>query len=176
MSSLPQSAFSVRRIRTAEWRQARDLRLRALRDPNAPIAFLDTVENASAQPDEFWRERAERAAEGDTAQFVAIAENGEWFGTATALPNRERPRTGVVVGVYVADRHRGAGAIEALLDAVEHWAALQRFTALFLEVHVDNGRAQAAYEKSGFVRTGEVVDGDNGRDHVMVRPIRTAAR
>ena len=77
---------AVRRIRTDEWENVRDLRLRALQDPAAPIAFLDTFASASAQPDGFWRGRTAHAADGDTAaQFVAIADDGEWIGSATVL-------------------------------------------------------------------------------------------
>lgn len=161
---------SVRRIRADEWRQVKALRLQALADPVADLAFLDTLEHATSQPDEFWIERARNSADGaDAAQFVAIADDGAWFGTATVLRHRDREGAGLVVGVYVADGHRGAGAIEALLDAAAEWTRQQGWSELLLEVHVDNARAIAAYERCGFVCTGEITEHVNGSEYVMRR-------
>ncbi|MBS1907142.1 MAG: GNAT family N-acetyltransferase [Actinobacteria bacterium] len=171
--------FAVRRIRSDEWARARELRLRALQDPVAALAFLDTFENASAQPDAFWQHRTADAAEGGpNAQFVAIADDGEWFGSATVLPSRlEVPEsTALVVGVYVAEGHRGAGAIETLFDECATWSAEQGAYGITLEVHVDNHRAQAAYERCGFTRTGQVTEHENGREYVMARPVVPDAR
>jgi len=172
-------SFHVRRIRAEEWRRARDLRLRGLQDPAAAIAFLDTFENASRQPDGFWQARATDAADGEeAAQFVAIDEDGVWFGSATVLATflGALPAAALVVGVYVAEGHRGAGAIETLFDECAAWAAEQGAAELTLEVHVDNHRAQAAYERCGFTRTGQITELANGHEYVMTRPLVPAAR
>jgi len=42
-----------------------------------------------------------------------------------------------------------------------------------VEVHVDNGRAVAAYERCGFTRTGELTEHVNGTEYVMSRPLAT---
>ncbi|VXC19372.1 Protein N-acetyltransferase, RimJ/RimL family [Microbacterium sp. 8M] len=167
-------SFTVRRVEAGEWERVRELRLRSLQDPVAALAFLDTFENASAQPDEFWRQRTANAAPGGpNAQYVAIAEDGEWFGSATVIPSQTSAgrATALVVGVYVADGHRGAGVIEVLFDECAAWAADHGYTELTLEVHVDNHRAQAAYERCGFTRTGEITELANGREYVMARPV-----
>ncbi|WP_447652958.1 GNAT family N-acetyltransferase [Microbacterium sufflavum] len=162
----------VRRVEAGEWPQVKALRLRALADPAAPIAFLDTVEHASGQPDRFWQERTVNAAEPSAAaQFVAVTDAGEWVGTATVLPHRERPEAGLVVGVYVADEHRGSGVIDALLDTAAAWALEQGLAALELEVHVDNDRAQAVYARAGFARTGEIETTGFGREWVLRREL-----
>ncbi|MFC4139449.1 MULTISPECIES: GNAT family N-acetyltransferase [unclassified Microbacterium] len=168
-------SVEVRRVAPDEWAEVKALRLRALGDAVAHLAFLDTLEHASAQPDAFWQERTRNAASGDqAAQFVAIADDGEWFGSATVIDHRDHPGSGLVVGVYVADGHRGAGTIEALFDAAASWARSTGRSALYLEVHVDNHRAQRAYERWGFVRTGEITHLDNGEEYVMVRAIGAA--
>jgi ribosomal protein S18 acetylase RimI-like enzyme len=61
----------------------------------------------------------------------------------------------MLYGVYVVPSARGAdaGVTDALLDAVESWAR-EDYATLRLEVHEDNARARAAYEKRGFVPTG----------------------
>lgn len=165
-------SIAVRRITSEDWREVKALRLQALADAAAPMAFLDTVEHAAAQPDRLWQERAANAA-GDAAaaQFVAIADDGTWTGTVTVLPHREQHDAGLVVGVYVADAHRGAGVIDALFDAAAIWSRDRGLRALVLEVHVDNERAQAVYRRRGFVRIGEIETSGFGREWVMRREL-----
>lgn len=165
-------SISVRRIRADEWAEVRALRLRALQDPAAGIAFLDTFENASAQPDGFWQARTTGGAEDeDAAQFVAVSSEGEWIGSLTVLHAGSAARAALVVGVYVAPEGRGRGAIDALFDAAAAWSVATGSIRLRLEVHVENARARAAYERNGFVLTGELVESSAGTDQVMVRPI-----
>ena len=165
-------SISVRRVEADDWREVKALRLRALADEAAPIAFLDTVEHASAQPDRFWQERtANAAAPAAAAQFAAIADDDRWVGTVTVLPHREHADAGLVVGVYVADEHRGAGVIDTLMEAAARWAQESGLAALLLEVHVDNARAQAVYGRCGFVRIGEIESTGFGREWVMRRDL-----
>lgn len=169
----------VHRVLATEWAEVRTLRLRSLQDPVAALAFLDTFENASTLPDEFWQRRtSDAAAGGPNAQFVAIAEDGEWFGSATVIGSQvpDVETTALVVGVYVAEGHRGGGTIEALFDECATWAAELGATELTLEVHVDNHRAQAAYERCGFTRTGQITELANGHEYVMTRPVVPDAR
>ena len=53
----PVSKYVVRPVRAEEWVAVREIRLAALRDPAAPIAFLEAYEAAVARSEEFWRER-----------------------------------------------------------------------------------------------------------------------
>ena len=172
----------IRRIRADEWEQARMLRLAALADPAAPIAFLDTLENALELPEEFWAARTLGVAEGPSAQFVAVAPSGEWLGTVVVLVFEAGTedywghpvlgRRANVVGVFVRARARGAGLIDALFDAAMAHARDQGFEELYLEVHRDNTRARGAYERIGFVATGAVIESEQGVDDVMVARLR----
>lgn len=159
----------IRPIRAHEWREVRELRLRALRDEAAAIAFLDDHDDAAARPDAFWQARAEAASldAGDAArarQFVAIAPDGTWVGSVSVLLEREgeadfegapiREAGGAVVGVYVDPSHRGAGVIDGLLDAAVDWVRARGLRRIRLTVHADNLRAQAAYRRAGFRPTG----------------------
>lgn len=56
--------YVIRAVRGDEWEKVKELRLVALRDPAANVAFLETEEGALAQGDEFWQQRAAGAAEG----------------------------------------------------------------------------------------------------------------
>jgi GNAT superfamily N-acetyltransferase len=162
------------------------LRLEALRDEVAHLAFLETYEQAAARPDSFWRERTDRAAQGRGArQLVAERADGRWLGTLTVLV--ERPGTEVfggtapmpqahVVGVYVRPEARGTGLSRELLQAGAEWAWAvpePHIDRVRLWVHEDNARAEALYTKGGFVRTGATTPmpgGDRGLEHELALP------
>lgn len=163
--------FEIRPVTSEDWPAVRELRLAALQDPAAPIAFLDTYESAAAQPDAFWQERTTGAAEGSRTarQFVAVGEDGEWGGTLVMLLEEagsvdwagaavER-RQGHVVGVFVRPEWRGDGVvIGALFHAGLGWAWSQEgLERVRLIVHEDNSRAQKVYQRLGFTPSGLVV-------------------
>ncbi|MER7951074.1 GNAT family N-acetyltransferase [Streptomyces sp. NPDC096079] len=165
--------YSIRTIRADEWERTREIRLAALRDPIAHLAFLDTYESAVERPDAFWKERAEGASEtgdGRVRQLVAEAPDGSWAGTISLLV--ERPSDEVrfgeaakvdqthIVGVYVRPEARGTGVIDALFRAGVEWSWTLPDPAIArvrLYVHEDNARAAAFYRRFGFVATGERV-------------------
>ncbi|MFJ2897953.1 GNAT family N-acetyltransferase [Streptomyces sp. NPDC087218] len=163
----------MRVVRADEWERVKELRLAALRDPVADIAFLETYEQSLACSDEFWQERARNASEegsGDVRQFVAVAPDGRWEGSVTVLIERPDAEArfgegaGVnqahVVGVFVRPEARGGGLAEELFRAGMDWAwSLEepRIERVRLYVHEDNLRAAAFYRRIGFVATGRSV-------------------
>ncbi|MFF3205229.1 GNAT family N-acetyltransferase [Streptomyces sp. NPDC002962] len=180
--------YEVRVVRAEEWALVKALRLLALRDPVAHLAFLETYETAAARPDSFWQERAAGASEGAAAgvrQFVAEAEDGQWAGTVTLLLEDagtvdwagfpvER-RQGHIVGVYVRDEWRGGGMTRALLDAAVDRAWEWGVERVRLIVHEKNARAQGAYRKAGFIPTGRTVplgqgSGEDEYEFALERP------
>ncbi|MEU6311233.1 GNAT family N-acetyltransferase [Streptomyces sp. NPDC047014] len=179
----------IRAVRAEEWEKVRELRLAGLEDPAAPVAFLETVEQAQGHPDEFWQARAQGASHGRAArQFVAVGPGGEWDGAVTVLVEEagttdlfglevERAQ-GHVVGVFVRAAWRGRGLAEALFDAALEWAwgveepGLERVR---LFVHEGNARAGAFYRRYGFEVSGVVVPKPGGGgalevEYVMARP------
>ncbi|MFE9098856.1 GNAT family N-acetyltransferase [Streptomyces sp. NPDC007264] len=159
----------IRSIRPDEWPAAKELRLVALRDPVAHLAFLETYEEAVAKPDSFWQERAEGAAEGAAAaqQIIAEGPDGSWAGTLTVLIEEagtkdwagflvER-KQGHVVGVFVRPEQRGTGLTEALFAAGLEWAWGCGAERVRLIVHEENTRARSLYRKVGFVPSGVTV-------------------
>lgn len=181
------SRDTVRPIRADEWAKVKELRLLALKDPAAPIAFLDTYEQAAAEPDSFWQQRAMRAAGGTrTRQFVAEAEDGTWSGTVTVLiedagnddvfGGAVQQRQAHVAAVFVRPEHRGSGVIDALFATAVAWAwAVPDVARVRLYVHEDNARAERFYRRFGFVPSGATVPmkGDPSkveREMVLARP------
>lgn len=165
--------YVIRPVRAEEWQLVKELRLAALQDPAAPVAFLETYEQGLERSDDFWRERtvdASEAGDGEVRQFVAEAPDGSWAGSVTVLI--ERPdgevRFGTaadvhqahVVGVFVRPEARGGGVAEELFRAGMDWAwSLRepRIERVRLYVHENNPRASAFYRRIGFVPTGETV-------------------
>ncbi len=178
--------YTVRPVRAHEWREVKALRLTALRDDAAPIAFLETYDDAASRPDEFWRDRTRGSSldAGDDAavrQFAAATDDGTWVGTATVLVERAGdvdfagavvPESGGhVVGVFLHPAHRGRGLLGDLLGAATDWARERGLPRARLHVHADNGRAQRAYEKAGFVATGARITAVNGPELEMAKAL-----
>ncbi|MGP8296396.1 GNAT family N-acetyltransferase [Streptomyces inhibens] len=162
--------YVIRQVRVDDWLAVKELRLAALRDPMAPIAFLETYEQARAQPDEFWKDRTARGAEGGpNRQFVAEGPLGDRVGTVTVLVEepgtedftgqRVEQRQAHIVGVFVREERRGGTVAPDLFRAAVGWAlAEEGVSRVRLLVHEDNSRAEAFYRKAGFERTRVVGD------------------
>ncbi|GAB2869350.1 GNAT family N-acetyltransferase [Streptomyces deserti] len=167
--------YLIRSVRADEWPAVKELRLAALRDPVAHLAFAETYEELAAKPDSFWQERTAGAAAGaDRAQqIIAEGPDGRWVGTLTVLV--EEPGTtdwagfpverkqGHLVGVYVRPEERGSGLTEVLFDAALEWSWARGVERVRLIVHEENGRAQRFYRRVGFAPSGVTVPvGDTG--------------
>jgi len=166
--------LEIRRVRAEDWPRARAMRLEALQDDAAAIAFVETHDEALAQPDAFWQERTSGASAGDrVAQFVAV-DGDEWVASAVGVreeaggqdwSGRPVEHDQVhVVGVWVRPDRRGAGLLGRLVDEIAAWAAEQGIERLRLLVHEDNARARSAYARLGFVPSGVVVVLDAGNE------------
>ncbi|MER0447182.1 GNAT family N-acetyltransferase [Streptomyces sp. Edi4] len=161
--------YLIRPVRADEWLRMKELRLVALADPVAPVAFLETPEQALARPDSFWQERTAGVTRGTSArQFVAETPDGELVGTVVVLVEEVGAKDifgaeitapqAHLVGVFVRDEYRGVGLTERLFEAAVEWAwALETppVERVRLYVHEDNPRAQGFYRKFGFVATGQ---------------------
>lgn len=146
--------FTLRPTVEADWREVRDLRLEMIRD--TPTAYMESLDEALGRDEAEWRMRGRRGSAEHGTAVVAINSTGRWVGTMAGYVD---PTVGaLLVGVYVTPdyRGRGAGVTDALLTAVETWAATEG-TRLTLHVHEHNARAIAAYEGRGFSATGETI-------------------
>jgi predicted GNAT family acetyltransferase len=142
----------VRRVRADDAARLRALRLEMLAD--APLAYLETLEEAAARShEEFRRTVAARATGNDWAQFVA--EDGRYFvAHAAGVAAPSEPGTTLLVAVYVAPAYRGTGLLGRIVDAVADWSRTAGRYRLVLEVVTGNDRAVRAYARLGFVDTG----------------------
>ncbi|MDQ1009859.1 GNAT superfamily N-acetyltransferase [Streptomyces sp. V4I23] len=177
--------YVIRPVRAEEWAKARELRLAALQDPLASIAFLETYEDAVVRPDSFWQERTASAAAGrEVIQFIGEAPDGSWDGTVSLLVERPGAEARVgkpaaveqthVVGVFVRPEARGSGLADALFRAALEWSwALEspRVERVRLIFHADNVRAEALYRRAGFVPSADTspIPGDEMAREYEVR-------
>lgn len=178
--------YAVRAVRAHEWREARALRLAALSDEAAAVAFLTTYAEASTRSDDFWADQTHAssvdAGEGAGARlFVAVTTTGDWVGSVVALVHQGddadsggagvEEASGYVAAVYVAPEHRGRGVLADLLAAATDWLRERGLARARLHVHTANPRARRAYEKAGFVATGVQVTAVNGPELEMELPL-----
>ncbi|WP_431043562.1 GNAT family N-acetyltransferase [Streptomyces sp. P1-3] len=161
--------YQVRTIKADEWQQVKELRLTALADPIAPVAFHETWHNASNYADDVWRVRTERSAAGtDMTTYIGETAEGTWAGMVVVLvepSGQGEPKgedasldldTAHLVAVYMRPEHRGTGLARQLFDAAIRWSwelESPRIERVRLWVHEDNVRAEGFYRKLGFVRT-----------------------
>jgi ribosomal protein S18 acetylase RimI-like enzyme len=142
----------VRRVTAADAARVRALRLEMLAD--APLAFIERLDEAAARPHEMFRKRlVERVAGEEAAQFVAGVD-GRLVGQAGGYAIGLAPRTSLLFAVYVTPRWRGTRLVDSLVDAVEAWSTGVGRPVLELEVLTSNIRAIRAYRRMGFVDTG----------------------
>ena len=161
--------FTVRTTTEDDWEAFRATRLEMLTD--SPSAFGTTLAEALAQDEAFWRRRASGAT---SFTVIAVAEDARWLGSMSGIVDTERATpVPLLVAVYVTPDARGSGIADALLAAVEAWAA-ERGDALFLEVHDANPRAMGFYARHGYEPTGHAYPHprDPGMEVEMRRMLR----
>src|SRR5690606_18874215 len=102
---------------------------------------------------------------------------GAWVGSMGALIAFGPEVTGpLLVGVYVSPAWRGRafGVADALLEAMEEWAA-EHGSQLYLHVHEHNPRAIAFYERHGYRSTGRREPYVLGPHHCEVEMVKALA-
>lgn len=134
-----------------DWATLKAIRLAALLD--APTAFGVSHQQAAAQSEAQWRERAAVAtASRPKSEF--------WLAFAAAAPGDAVGMIGGVVdghghynliGMWVASAHRGSGAARGLVDAVKARAVALGHQRIVLDVAPENARAARFYQNQGFV-------------------------
>ena len=125
------------------------------------VSHPDVYQNLLQMPwasAEQWQARlAESCAAGSPHVQIVAESDGRVVGSAGLHPVGPSPRKrhAMALGIQVdADWHgRGVGTLlmRSLCDYADNWLGLLRIE---LDVYADNRRAQALYERFGFVREG----------------------
>ena len=157
---LPDAAV-VRFATEADLETWQAVRLRSLAD--APNAFGSTVERERGFTDDDWRARLR-----PPAVLVLDGERAVGLGGGFEV----RPGVILVVAMWLEPKWRGRGLARRVLDLVVDWAQ-ERGHEVELDVASDATAARAAYERYGFVYTGETSqlrEGSSVVTHRMVLP------
>lgn len=142
----------VRRVAVGNLREARGVRLRALKTD--PTSFGSTYEREAAFADDVWEERVARGAEGvDAATLIAFRE-GEAVGLVSAFRDEQAPNVFDVVSMWVAPEARGEGIGRRLLEEIEAWIASCGGTEVRLGVTNVSAAARGLYASAGYEPDG----------------------
>lgn len=158
-------SVEIRRLEPEEWRTYRAVRLAALQD--APEAFGGSYENSVEYPEQSWRERC-------TQPSWFAFERGEPVGMVriTRHDLRDLPE---LISMWVAPQARGTSTAADLVGCVLDWARAEGERGVFLRVMDSNRRAQAFYERVGFVDHGIRDTLPDGRAEIEMEHIRSAS-
>jgi ribosomal protein S18 acetylase RimI-like enzyme len=126
-----------RRLGPDDWEDFREIRLMSLAD--SPDAFGSTLEREQAFTEDDWRQRLTGP--------VYVVDDPRPVAVGGIFDNAGIPH---VWGMWTDPAHRGRGHARAILDAL-----IPPGTAAQLDVNLSNTAARAAYERYGFVGTGE---------------------
>lgn len=133
----------IRPTEAADWQALKAVRLAALRD--APTAFGVSHQQAAANDDAHWQERAAGRA---PSRFWLAIEGDEAVGLAGGVVDQVGRYN--LIAMWVAAGHRGSDAARRLVDAVKAHAIAGGHARVVLDVAPDNVRAVRFYERQGF--------------------------
>lgn len=145
------AAPTVRRIDPSEWKQYRDIRLRALKD--SPDAFGSTYEASRLYAEETWIGRLEKARPATDHPMFAMMD-GEIVGLAWARIEPAETDAAHLYQMWVDPRARGNGAGRALVEAAVAWARDGSVARMVLEVTCGDRPARRLYDAVGFEPVG----------------------
>lgn len=157
--------FKISPLSVSQWKQYRDLRLRAIRE--SPQAFLDTEQETRAFPEKKWRQRLADAAAGKSWQLFARL-HGKLVGMIGAYRSDDdvKNQSATIVGIWVAPEARGKGVGRKLMETLMDTLKKRSIKTVHLSVNVEQTAAVVLYKKLGFqiVEEKEAVMGD-GKKH-----------
>ncbi|MEJ2632817.1 MAG: GNAT family N-acetyltransferase [Acidihalobacter sp.] len=143
----------VRRIHPDEWREYKQLRLRALQD--APDAFGSTYASELGREDDAWAARIREAYTSARNAALFAESDSKLCGLAWCSIDSENPEIAHLYQMWVAPEARGQGAATQLLHAATEWAFNAGAKAMLLGVTVANSPAMRLYLRYGFTRIGQ---------------------
>jgi predicted GNAT family acetyltransferase len=143
---------TVRRVTLDDAARVRALRLEMLAD--APLAFIETIDEAAARPHEQFRARLSDRVQGSgSTQFIAEID-GRVVAQAGGYAPPGTSGVTLIFAVYVSPDWRRTGLLDQLVDALARWSRDAGRPLLELEVVTGNHRAIRAYQRLGFADTG----------------------
>ena len=137
------------------WREAKRLRLEALREE--PAAFASSYEDETALPEEVWIDRLTTAFERDGNLTFFAEVDGALIGMAGAgwSSKAKLRHVAEVYGVYVSPEVRGRGiASRLMIRLLAELRSLGWVEKVRLDVNAESRAAHRLYKKLGFAVVG----------------------
>lgn len=153
-------SVDVRPLRSSEFLQWRDLRLRALRE--SPDAFGSRYEDQVGWSLPRWQERTAALAAGDD-QIMFVVETGDGRLAGCAGAHVEPDGVPVVISMWTDPERRRQGLARMLLDALVDWGRRRGARRLTLAVVRGNHPATQLYLGFGFRPTPVSVTNEHGQ-------------
>jgi GNAT superfamily N-acetyltransferase len=143
--------MEIRRINADEWKELRELRLRALKTD--PLPFGSTFEETLLRPDTFWQSLADNGSAGSNVTILLAC-----FPKMNGIVRAEKidSKTFGIYSMWVAPEFRKRGAAAALLLAAEQWAIASGGHFLELFVTDKASKARQLYQSFGFIENGKI--------------------
>ena len=143
----------IRSFAFYEWRNYKNLRLRALGD--SPDAFGRTLDQEKDRSDAEWSSRLALgvASHGDLPLLAEVGR--EPIGLAWGRIETFNPDVANLYQMWIAPSYRRLGAGKMLLESVIAWAAAVNVCYLALIVTCGDSPAMRLYVRAGFTPVGE---------------------
>lgn len=136
-------------LQPEDWRQYRDLRLRALKEE--PQAYGSTYEDNAKRPDEFWQKRLEESLIMSTQWLVFAKSDRMLVGMMGAFIEKEQSDSAHIIAVYVIPEARGKGIAKSLMkELLESIKTNKQIKNIIVDVNVEQTVAFNLYKNSGF--------------------------
>jgi ribosomal protein S18 acetylase RimI-like enzyme len=145
--------LQVRRLKTEEWPQYRDVRLRALAD--SPEAFASSFAQERVRPESEWQARVAAAADAPHQLPLVLVDGAELLGLTWGRIEDSDPEVAHLFQMWVAPEHRGNGHGRLLLAAAVSWARESGARFMDLDVAVGDTPARRLYLQAGFSDVGQ---------------------
>ncbi len=140
----------IRLLTQLDLSKYKSIRLQALQD--CPFAFGSSYEDAAAMSENEWRAHLS----GEKSKVFGAFDGEDLVGTTTLLLD-SRPKfahSATLVGIYVADSHRGQGLAGRLINHAEHEATQLGIKKIKIDVIRSQLPALRAYEKADYKIVG----------------------
>ncbi len=165
------SDFKIIKLKPRDWKDYKELRLRALKAE--PQAFLVSYEEELAIPDEKWQQRLQKAGKGRS--WILFAKDTSDRLTSMVGGYRSddniKNHSAEIWGAYVDKDSRGKGVGKNLMEnMIGELKNNPEVEIAVLEVSADQVPAQKLYESLGFeVKTTYPVKMGDGKEHQIFR-------
>jgi ribosomal protein S18 acetylase RimI-like enzyme len=144
--------LTIRKFKASEWRQYRDVRLKALVD--SPEVFGSTYAESIQYPNLSWKTRIEHC-QPELDHPLGAFIGAKVVGLAWGRIEPDNLARADLYQMWTSPEHRGQGIGRKLLFNIIEWAQDRKVDEIVLGVTIGNIPAQNLYRSAGFDHVGD---------------------